>query len=108
MRYEYQNSEGEVRDIFTSMKAAPPNEVVFLPDGSWRPAKKRDKARFVRVYGAVQVNARPATGKYPIVSNTLPHHLPGCQTDKHGRTIVESAAHAREICKKHGFVQNAF
>lgn len=39
MEYEYENAAGERRTINAPMKDAPPERVVFFPDGHWKPVK---------------------------------------------------------------------
>lgn len=105
MIYLYQNAAGETREISASMKNPPPEWVTFGPGEAWTQAVANDPLAFTRVYGDVQVDAGTVRSKYPFASSTLPHGLPGCRTDRHGRTIVESKAHEDRICKEHGYVK---
>ena len=109
MRYEYRNSKGETRIIIASMKKPPPDAVLFGPDDEWRPAKKPNaKGVFRRVYGHPEINMQAIGSKWPVVSSTLPHRLPGCRTDRYGRSIVENKKHADYLCKKYGYVRDGF
>lgn len=105
--YEYQNNTtGEVREIYQRMSDPHPKAVTFAPDGSWSEAIPNDPLAWVRVFGNHHIDTHPCTGQYPRVALDLPKGLPGCKTDKLGRTIVQSRRHENEICKKHGYYRH--
>lgn len=101
--YEYVNEiTGERREIVARMSNPPPEYVVFGSDGEWIPSRMGDGATsYRRVYGDFQPSI--PGGKYPIVSNTLPRNIPGCDTDNKGRPIVRSHGHARELARQTGY-----
>lgn len=108
--YEYQNDKGELREIVASMKSPPPEAVVFLDEKTWIAMTEGQACEdtgsiFRRVWSAPTIDAGAVRSKYPIVSNTLPHNLPGCRTDRFGRSIVENKAHEDRIKKQFGFAK---
>lgn len=106
MIYVYQNNKGETREISASMKNPPPERVLFRSETEWEPAPDdADVPCWTRVWIPPQVDAGKVRGKYPVVSNTLPHRLPGCRTDKYGRSIIENKAHEKRIMAEHGFTK---
>jgi hypothetical protein len=104
--YVYTNGRGKTREIVASMRNAPPERVLFRRNGEWEKAPDDpDVPCWVRVYTPPVVDTGKVRGKYPFASSTLPHYLPGCKTDRYGRSIVQSKAHEDRICKQHGFVK---
>lgn len=50
-----------------------------------------DAGMFAKVHG------------YPYVSSALPRNLEGCGTNRHGKPIVTSRNHERELTSRHGY-----
>ena len=49
---------------------------------------------------------RRKTHQYPYVSRALPRNMPGVGAyDKHGRPIIKSQSHERNVASQHGMVK---
>lgn len=109
MRYEYTNAMGETRYIESSMKAPPPERVMFCDDGTWDAAPEgAEHGVWVRVYGDVQIqdSNRWSEKGYGKGRVDVPKGLPGCEVDHQGRTIIRDKAHEREICRRYGYYRH--
>jgi hypothetical protein len=97
MKYEFQDSDGNLIELDYPMREAPSIGSIIEHEGR----------RLTRV-PSLSVQVDPATNRsqYPYVSQALPRNLAGCKTAKGGKPIVESKRHEREIMARHGYVKD--
>ena len=57
--------------------------------------------RMLSIGGAV--NTRPASSKYPYVSQRLPRKLKGCTTNAAGQPVIMSRKHEDRVFKDQGY-----
>jgi hypothetical protein len=86
-------STGESCELVFAMKDAPSIGTTVEVDGK----------QFVRVVSDYQVDPGTNRSQYPYVSNSLPRRLDGCKTDRHGKPIIESRRHERNVMAQHGY-----
>lgn len=103
MIYEYENSKGERREVASSIKNAPPEEIAINEDGSWSPTHQGCEV-WKRVFtGGLSGYVNPFDNKYPYVSSRLPKNMPGCRVTDKGKPIIESKSHEANIAARHGY-----
>ena len=89
--YRFEDGDREIIEVFQRMSDP------ILEKIQGRPVE--------RLFGAgVFADAKfKADQKYPYVSSRLPKNLEGCPTDKHGKPVILSQRHERDICARHGY-----
>jgi len=93
MKYEFLDESGNVVELEMLMRDAPSIGTIITHDGR----------RLTRIASMMQVDPATNRHQYPYVSTSLPRNLEGCGTTRHGKPIVMSKRHEREIMARHGF-----
>jgi hypothetical protein len=96
MKYEFEDSQGNVVELDMRMSEAPAIGDIITHDG----------VTLRRIASIPQVDAGTCRGQYPYVSHALPRKLAGCQTTRDGKPIIKSKRHERNVMSQHGYAKD--